>query len=164
MCPCGQRVYQRRTRKARWRISASPPSVVLWACQIIKTFSFRFLKGRKHGVRAFRAPNPPDRTTEPLLMYPLVEKLLADVPFGRFFASSHLGALSDLPSGRVVALSIYPFAMFSLAMYPLADVSFPPTWVPFSIYFLAYPSTLLDKVHSHIRFERIGTTWKTRIR
>ena len=51
----------------------------------------------------------------------LMEKPLADVPFGRFFASSHLGALSDLPSGRVVALSIYPFAMFSLAMYPLAD-------------------------------------------
>ena len=76
-------------------------------------------------------------TWVPLVIYPLAENLLADVPFGRFFASSHLGALSDLPSGRVVALSIYPFAMFSLAMHPLADFSFPPTWVPLSIYFLA---------------------------
>ena len=73
----------------------------------------------------------------PLVICPLAENLLADVPFGRFFASSHLGAISDLPSGRVAALSIYPFAMFSLAMHPLADFSFPPTWVPLSIYFLA---------------------------
>ena len=69
-------------------------------------------------------------TWVPLVIYPLAENLLADVPFGRFFVSSHLGALSDLPSGRVVALLMYPFAMFSLAMYPLADFSFPPIWVP----------------------------------
>ena len=74
-----------------------------------------------------------------LVMYPLTENLLADVPFGRFFASSHLGALSDLPSGRVVALSMYPFAIFSLAMYPSADSSLRPTWVPLSIYYGRIP-------------------------
>ena len=76
-------------------------------------------------------------TWVPLVIYPLAQKLLADVPFGRCFASSHFGALSDLPSGRVVALLMYPLAMFSLAMYPLVDFSFPPTWAPLSIYFLA---------------------------
>ena len=35
-------------------------------------------------------------------MYSPVEKLLADVPFGRFFASSHLGAVIYLPSGLIV--------------------------------------------------------------
>ena len=78
----------------------------------------------------FLADFPLRPTWVPLVIYPLAENLLADVPFGRFFASSHLGALSDLPSGRVVALSMDPFAIFSLAMYPLADFSLLPTWAP----------------------------------
>ena len=53
----------------------------------------------------------------------LVKKLLADVPFGRFFASSHFGC--------PYSYTLWPKNSFwwknSLLMYPLADYSLRPT-------------------------------------
>ena len=49
-------------------------------------------------------------------MYPLVEKLLVDVPFGRFGASSDLAALIDC--------DISPLFIYLLVEKPLADVPF----------------------------------------
>ena len=74
---------------------------------------------------------------EPLLMYPLVEKLLADVPFGRFFASSHFWcpyAYTLWPktsfSDRKILVDV-PFRRF------LVDFSLRLTWVPLVVYPLA---------------------------
>ena len=52
----------------------------------------------------------------PLVIYPLAEKLLVDVAFGRFGASSDLGALIDC--------DISPLFIYLLVEKPLADVPF----------------------------------------
>ena len=124
----------------------------------------------------------------------LIEKLLVDVPFGRFLADFSLRHIWSI-------LAMYPLAENLLADVPFGRFSLRPIRVPLVMYLLAESSpcqwTLLqyfpwrctlrpifrfvplgcrylstfwpNRRHfcrkcTHIRFWRIGTTWKTSIR
>ena len=106
-----------------------------------------FLRACKHWVRAIRRARHPDSGWGPLSLYLLAEKVcdrplaaLVALPFGRFFASSHLGALAYLPSGRKSvrsALLALPFDRF-FASSQLGVLVYLP-WAPLS----SYPSNPL---------------------
>ena len=88
-------------------------------------------------------------TWVPLVIYSLIESLLADVPFGRFSLRPTLGALIHIPSGRKTPslieklLADVPFGRF------LADFSFRPTWEPLVIY------PLVENLLADVPFGRI---------
>ena len=105
------------------------------------------MRACKHWVRAIRRADHAGPRWGPLSLYLLAEKVcdrplsaLVALPFGRFFASSHLGALAYLPSGRKSvrsALLALPFDRF-FASSQLGALAYLP-WAPLS----SYPSNPL---------------------
>ena len=86
----------------------------------------------------------------PLVIYPLAEKLLVDVPFGRFGASSDLGALIDC--------DISPLIIYLLVEKPLADVPFWPIFRFFPLGRLIYPCKRSEATEKPVVIRKLAKT------